>query len=434
MSQKPHIYHGEWWVPAVADYNTRMNFPEPEQLMGHEKKYTGTLTYYGNEDSVLELLHVPSTSHYSHYGQNNVMWGSDRNGNRFTLFNVAVREDPRVDMSSIHFVVGVILIGAHVMSIDDRQWKKCVVRFEFLNNWLFNETRKYLTPKLIDNTYHLDAAIGNKTLLEAAVEKELQWKLENNISVAEEVRGITIIKNPFLNIEASNPISLKAIFKMVNEFEQFLSIALYCEQSFNSIRVFNAERDHECVLLIKNGISIDPIFSALVKFDLFKDELPSMLIKWHENFDRIAPISSYLIDSLQKSRFDVPDFLIIAQALDGFHKRFVNKKDGRDVRKYEEQIQILLNKFKSVKAIKACKINPIVLKDSRHKYSHLYPDEEVSQAVEGDELYWLTEKCKILLTCCILNMIGLTNHEINLCCEGYSPIKQIVDSLPPEIE
>ena len=213
MNKNPQIFHGEWWVPAVADYNTRMNFPEPKQLMGHEKKYTGTLTYYGNEDSVLELLHVPSTSHYSHYGQNNVMWGSDRNGNRFTLFNVAVREDPRVDMSSIHFVVGVILIGAHVMSIDDRQWKKCVVRFEFLNNWLFNETRKYLTPKLIDNTYHLDAAIGNKTLLEAAVEKELQWKLENNISVAEDVRGITIIKNPFLNIEASNPISLKAIFK-----------------------------------------------------------------------------------------------------------------------------------------------------------------------------------------------------------------------------
>lgn len=434
MNKNPQIFHGEWWVPAVADYNTRMNFPEPEQLMGHEKKYTGTLTYYGNEDSVLELLHVPSTSHYSHYGQNNVMWGSDRNGNRFTLFNVAVREDPRVDMSSIHFVVGVILIGAHVMSIDDRQWKKCVVRFEFLNNWLFNETRKYLTPKLIDNTYHLDAAIGNKTLLEAAVEKELQWKLENNISVAEDVRGITIIKNPFLNIEASNPISLKAIFKMVNEFEQFLSIALYCEQSFNSIRVFNAERDHECVLLIKNVISIDPIFSALVKFDLFKDELPSMLIKWHDNFDKIAPISSYLIDSLQKSRFDVPDFLIIAQALDGFHKRFVNKKDGKDVRKYEEQIQILLNKFKSIKAIKACKIDPVVLKDSRHKYSHLYPDDEKSLAVEGNELYWLTEKCKILLTCCILNMLGLTNKEINLCCEERSPIKQIVDSFPFEID
>ena len=196
MSKKPQIYHGEWWVPAVADYNTRMNFPEPEQLMGHEKKYTGTLTYHGNEDSVLELLHVPSTSHYSHYGQNNVMWGSDRNGNRFTLFNVTVREDPRVDMSSIHFVVGVILIGEHVLSIDDKLWKKCVVRFPYLNNWLFYETKKFLTPTFIDNSYRLDAPIGRKALLEAVLEQGLKWKISNEIEVHEDVKGISIKKNP----------------------------------------------------------------------------------------------------------------------------------------------------------------------------------------------------------------------------------------------
>lgn len=80
-----------------------------------------------------------------------------------------------------------------------------------------------------------------------------------------------------------------------------------------------------------------------------------------------------------------------------------------------------------------CHIDPIVLKDSRDKYSHLYPDEEESKAVEGEDLYWLTEKCKILLTCCILNMLGLTNSEINLCIEG-SPIQNIIDSSPFEFE
>ena len=121
----------------------------------------------------------------------------------------------------------------------------------------------------------------------------------------------------------------------------------------------------------------------------------------------------------------MPDFLIIAQALDGYHKRFVNKKNGKDIKKYEEQIKVLLNQFKDVNVIKECNINPEVLKDTRHKYSHLYPDDEESWAVEGDELYWLTEKCKILLTCCILNMMGLTNEEINICCEN-SPISQFI--------
>ena len=302
-----------------------------------------------------------------------------------------------------------------------------------MNNWLFPETRKYITPQLIGNTYHLDTTIGNKAQLDAVIKDGLHWILVNNISVAEDVLGISISKNPFLDIEASKPVSLKSILKQIGEFEQFLSIALYCDQNFESIQLLSNEGEQNCDLLIKKDKSVDPSFFSLVKFDLFKDKLPSMLKIWHESFDRIAPISSYLIDSLQKkSRFDVPDFLIIAQALDGYHKRFVNKKDGRDIRQYEMQIEILLNQFKSVKAIKACKIDPKVLKDTRHKYSHLYPDDEKSQAAEGDDLYWHTEKCKILLTCCILNMLGLTNKDINLCCEN-SPISQIIDSLPLEI-
>lgn len=433
MNNSPQIYHGEWWVPAVADYNARMIYLEPEKMMGHEKKYMGTLTYYGDKNTTLELYHVPSDYHSSHYVNNNVIWGRDANGHVFTLFNVMMKAKIGLDIATVDFVVGAALIGKHVLSADDILWKRCIVHFDYLNNWLFNETRKYITPKLIGNTYHLDTTIGNKTQLDAVIEDGIQWKLENNISVAEDVLGISISKNPFLDLEASKPVSLKTMLKQVGEFEQFLSIALYCYQSFESIQLLSNEGEQNCELLIKKDKSIDPSFFSLVKFDLFKDKLPSMLKIWHENFDRIAPISSYLIDSLQKKgRFDVPDFLIIAQALDGYHKRFVNKKDGRDIQKYQEQIEVLLNKFKTVKAIKACKIDPIVLKDTRHKYSHLYPDDEKSQAVEGDDLYWLTEKCKILLTCCILNMLGLTNKDINLCCEN-SPISQIIDSLPLEI-
>jgi hypothetical protein len=220
----------------------------------------------------------------------------------------------------------------------------------------------------------------------------------------------------------------------IEEFAQFLSIALYCDQNPTEVKFVNKENKHESVFLFKKDASVDPEIFSLIKFGILKEKLPKMLNKWHESFDKMAPVSSYLIESLQKkNRFDVPDFLILAQALDGYHKRFVNKKDGKDIRKYEDQIKILLNQFKDVKAIEKCHIKPEVLTDSRNYYSHLFPNEESKSAVEGDDLYWLTEKCKILLTCCILNMLGLTNKEINLCCE-HSPISQIIDSLPLEIE
>ena len=31
------IYHGEWWVPAIYDYDTRMLALKPEKSIGHEK-------------------------------------------------------------------------------------------------------------------------------------------------------------------------------------------------------------------------------------------------------------------------------------------------------------------------------------------------------------------------------------------------------------
>ena len=246
---------------------------------------------------------------------------------------------------------------------------------------------------------------------------------------------MTIIQTTTLEIEAEKPLSIETYLKQIEEFAQFLSIALYGDQNPTEVKLTNKETERESVLLFKKDASVNPEIYSLIKFDLLKDKLPAMLNQWHNNFDKMAPISSYLIDSLQKkNRFDVPDFLIIAQALDGYHKRFVNKKNGKDHRKYEDGIKILLKQFEDVDCIQKCHIDPQVLTQSRDKYSHLLLDEDKPLAVEGGELYWLTEKCKILLTCCILNMLGLNNKEINICCDSCSPISQIMDSLPPEVD
>lgn len=433
MSTNPQIFHGEWWVPAVADYQTRMNYREPEQMMGHENKYTGTLTYYGDVNTTLELYHVPSLYRFSSFGQNNVMWGEDANGHVFTLFNAQIVHKQIGDFSSTKYVVGLVLMGEHVLSIEDTRFKRCEVHFPYLRNWAFHNN---ITPSNAGTSIYFKTSLRASNLLESINEDGACWRLWQGQSIERTIHDLTIKQITTLEIEAIKALSIRSYLKQIEEFSQFLSIALYGDQNPTEVKfILEKKSRRECVLLFKKDASVNPDIFTLIKFDLLKGKLPAMLNQWHDNFDKIAPISSYLISSLQKkSRFDVPDFLIIAQALDGYHKRFLNKKDGRDVRKYEEQIEILLNQFKDVKAIQKCRINSVVLKDTRHKYSHLYPDDEESLAVEVDDLYWLTEKCKILLTCCILNMLGLTNKEINICCESCSPIKQIVDSFPIEID
>ena len=430
------IYHGEWWVPAELDHDIRSIYLEPEKMMGHETKYTGTLTYFGDKDSTLELYHVPSKYHYSHYDYNKILWGKDSNGQIFTLFHVAMREKRGMDFSCVTYVVGMIIIGEHVLSISEGWTKKCIAYFPYLNNWIIYETQNFINANFSENSFLLQAAFNESKLFEVKIGNGTCLTLYNNHIIENSVEGYRIIRKPYFEIETTKLKSLEYYLKLISELEQFLSIALFSKQSHSEIEFLDRNGDirETCKLLVKRKTSDDPSFSSLIKFVELKEKMPSMLFLWHKNFNKIAPISGYLIDSLQrKNRFDAPDFLIIAQALDGYYKRFVNVKNLKGCRGYELGINKLLEQFEDVDCVQKCKINSKVLTQSRDKYSHLLLDKDKPQAVDGWDLYWLTEKCKILLTCCILNMLGLTNEEINLCCE-HSPISQMIDSFPIEID
>ena len=424
--KNPQPYHGEWWIPAEVHPDNYGIYPMAHK--GMEARYTGTLTYHDNEDTILELYHVPSHFHSTQFAHNPVIWGRDANGHTFTLFNVWMREQRLGDFSKTTFVVNTILVGEHVISMDDAHFSKCIVSFPYLKNWAF---RSKLRIQDESDNYHytLTDIYKEGFLIEQSVDKGIEWKLRDWYTLNVTRYELNITQDTKFMIDAPKGISVRECLGQIGEFSQFLSIALYCEQNPSEVVFYTKDTNNKLELLFKKGESVAPAAVSLIKFDQLQSKIPSMLRAWHNNFDKVSPISGYLIDSLGKnSSFDVPDFLIIAQALDGYHKRFMNKKDGRDVRQYKEQMNALLKAFEEVDVIRDCKIKSDVLTDSRNKYSHLYPDDVESKAVKGGSLYRLTEKCKILLTCCLLNMMGLTNEEINICC-NQSPIDALVNSL-----
>ena len=430
MSGEPKIFHGEWWIPAEADPENQGLFPIVQK--GMEAKHTGTLTYYEDNVSTLEFYHVPSNFHAKHYWNNNVIWGADANGFIYTLFNVTKRKGiNKAGFTATVFEVGLILLGEHVLSLKEALYDRCIVKYPYLRNWAF---RDHLISDMTDNRWVQTIIDASKytTILEAQVGNGFKWNLYDKFVLNRSKYDLNFIQLTEFKICTNEAVSIESLLKNANEFSRFLSVALYGEQNPIGIELYRTGQNRSTKLLFKVDKSIDPKEDKLIKFDELEEKVPAMLVTWHQNYDKIAPISSYLVDSLRKkNEFNVPDFLIVAQALDGYHKRFVNKKNGKDIKKYEEQIKVLLNQFKDVQVIQECNIDPEVLKDTRHKYSHLYPDDEKSKAVKGEELYWLTEKCKILLTCCILNMLGLSNDEINLCCKnnaiqrmlGYHPFE-----------
>ena len=433
MNKSPQIFHGEWWVPAVLDHDINSMCFQPDRMMGLESKYTGTLTYRDDKESTLELYHMPSNFRAKLYENNEVMWGMDANGAVFTLFNVVMKEKLTGDFTTTKFEVDFILVGEHVLSLDDARFNLCIVQFPYLKNWAF---RNNLTTQIEGNSccHTLTKPSMDDPFLKSQVEDGVNWILFDYFSQNKTVYDLSINQGTDFIIESTTSVPIRNYLNHIVQFSQFLSIALYCEQNPSEVSFINKDNRKRSELLFMREKSIEPRKTSLIKFDKLQTKIPLVFHTWHEYYDRVSPICKYLVDSLQKKKyFDVPDFLIIAQALDGYHKRFVNKKDGKNHKKYEDGIKILLEQFNDVDFVQKCHIDPIILRDSRNKYSHLYPDDEKSLAVEGDELYWLTEKCKILLTCCILNLMGFTNEEINLCCEE-SPIQEIVESNPFEFE
>ena len=411
MLVNPQIFHGEWWVPAKKVQKT--DGFTTYSMSG--KKFTGTLTYNGDSESILELYHIPSDFPSTICLENEVMWGKDANGTIYTLFCVSKKENNKWDFTNTQFFVEFILIGVHVSSRTEICFESCIVQYPYLRNWAFY----YNAPH-------------NHILVDVSMEDGVKWSLRNRVEKQESQYDLTISRKTELLIESLKGLSIDESLEYIREFSQFLSVALYCEQEPSAVYFVEKKTKRILTLLFEQDASVNPKETKLIGFNELYGGVSSMLQTWHKNFESLSPISGYLITSLKKNRyFGAPDFLIIAQALDGYFKRFVGKNINERIHRYEKQIEMLLDQFKDIDVIKKCHIDPVVLKDSRHKYSHLFPDDEPSQAVAGEDLYWLTEKSKILLTCCILDMLGFSTEEINFCCNN-SPISKIAEEFETE--
>lgn len=411
----PTTYHGTWQIPDARGFYTR--------------KFSGTLTYYGNKPSTLEVIHEPHSGSISTYYHYDVIWGEDAAGIKFTLFDASYTQEQ--SFSKTTFLIRYILLGKHVQSLEEPCFDCCWVKYTYLNRWALDNRFNISSPNNHTTVISLD--IGNRSdLLSVEFEDQLRLKLWGHITDRLNRYEITATQATNLSIDTPLNTGLVTYLKTISEFSQFLSIALFAEQHPSEVYFANKGVQFNYPLLFDCQTSTEPWVLSLIKYDELKKKIPFILKQWHSNYEQIAPICKYLIRSLKnESTFDAPEFLIVAQALDGYFKRFLYNKDGKEIKQYKRQIEILLDEFKDIDVIKACNIDAEVLTQSRHKYSHLIPDSDkkITKAVEGEDLYWLTQKCIVLLACCILDMLGLTKKEINLCC-NKSPIEQIAISIP----
>lgn len=414
-------YLGSWcFKPDV--------FEQPEE----REKYTfnGLLSCPDGESATLEIVHSSEEYHEILIDMMIIptIWGKDTDGNLYTLFNSAFIQDKNTTKTT--YRINFVLNGAFLKDLDTPFAKRAHIHYPHLKNWAFRRRFSFKPLKNGKDLIKVDMH-SKENLFSCKLEDGLSLELFPEVSTHFDRYNASVSCNSSLSIISEKKLKLRQILSLTTEFSQFLSVALFSRQRPESIVIKTGAKQPGMPLLFKVDVSQKPCIGTLIKFDKFPEKIPSIYSQWHANYKQLSPIVERLIRSMTPGIFDAPDFLIIAQALDGYFKRFVNKKDGKDHRQYGQGIKILLEHFKEVELLQKCDLDPKELTNARNKYSHLYSDDEYgfSNVPEGEDLLWLTKKSIVLLTCCILECIGLNNEEINLCFRG-SEIQAIVDTIP----
>lgn len=394
-------YLGKFWIPNENVW------------------YIGSLKIDSGGNSELEIHQTEENYSHQHFGGYHILWGIIADDIEVSLFNVMFKQSK--GSSFVLFSVRNVLANCHIQSMDDPLFIQCKVEFPFLKNWICQQRISISFSKEVvelavnsGNIKEPTSTIDLDDEVQLEIHEYLQTKVFNKSFKGE------INQCAYCIFRTTVPQSINYYKHLITEFNQFLSVALYCRQYPNRVE-FCDNTENLSTLFFPVSKSKEP-HKPLIQFAQLKEKVPMMLQNWHKQFEQIAPICRYLLQSLNADSFDFPDFLIIAQALDGYYKRFFNKKDGIDRRKYKDGIDALLAHFSNVNAIKDAQIDSDVLEQSRNKYSHLIPDDDckITKAVSGRELFDLTRKCKVLLTCCILDMLGLTVKEIDMCIKKSS--------------
>ena len=407
-------YKGYWWLPSSS-----------------EDQVSGTLTIHPDGSLVLELFggfslenedaifkrKLDKIIHGRCYAPNGHM-------KDITLFECS--SSIQLNFSSnfpiTRYTCRYALIGIHVKSLNDPSFFDAHINFDELTYWC---PPKNITTSFNDSsiTTILDTNKEKETIATLALKDGIILNLNQGGSYRTEYPKIFIEQSTYLEVKKEG-LSCQDILSTARKFGQFLSLAMLFPVEHGIITLHS----RDCSQTMNNGdIHYHPIEFVTFLYKGGENSLPGskrpdMLFEFKDISDRfevmynrfysdssIAQIWSNLIDSLEKKRvFTSNDFLVVAQALDGFGMRF------RKEQKILPELQALKDEFSSIQRLNLTDDDLIVAAGSRNYYSHILKLEkkEIKKALDGFKLLELTRKLRVLLLCCVMSFLGMETDRI----------------------
>jgi hypothetical protein len=434
-------FKGYWWLPSNPEIQVSGELVHDPET-GTSLKLMGCL---GNDD----LTKVGFRAE--------IILGFSVCGKKLTLLNTWQNQlnMGAPGMPTSEFVVNSLFIGEHYTRIEDILFNRIVVQLKNLPEWLnisgfkidnsSNSTSiSYTQPPAISFTIN-EFFKGEFTFAHSthyAKNPSIEETISLVISSTDEERVYTY----------SDFLEMMYAFQMLLTFSTFsasfpLKIEFYssavCDDFFgkkvlrpvkliNTIRVRRGERDVHSAFMLFNYIDI-------------KENFQNIINNWIVKLSYFRPAINLYLNPLYNDNLNLENsFINMAQAIEYYHRKVhtiaktemeTHKKKIRDIitsvdtghKKWlKEKLAFsheptLLERINDLLTENSnATINRIIpdhvsfakqVKDTRNYYTH-FSVHLKNKRVRGEELYYLTEKLKALLTCCILHIVGFNNEKI----------------------
>ncbi|HPE41390.1 MAG TPA: hypothetical protein PLI77_09930 [Bacteroidales bacterium] len=419
-------YKGYWYLPHQQD-----------------NAVAGILTYIPNEKLNLELignLGYTKDDIIEFFKQKrvNIIWGETSEAKKVTLLNcfssgVSYHND--CSFPIINYSIQYCLVGYHHLEkFEEKVFNWCHVEMPTLTTWCFPGSIKKQLYRSTDKKSidQLSVSFSSEEMKDPIVSVPINestiLNLMRDVKLHDEHYIFSFEQSTFLKIQKNQKTSTSEFLKDIYQFENFMSLATLSKLNASKIVLFDDTKldnnksyyPTELFYWLNNPES-EPKnrHSFLFDYTQIKDLFNDIIIKWYNDTDQIIPIRRHLVQSLERNRiFSSVDFLIIIQAIDGFYCRF-----REDVRSLEKIMRDILKEFEDIKKVKELNINIDEVIDSRHYYSHFMNKSKKPKTLEGEALYILTQKLRIILICCVLKHSGFCNKDIDhIFCNSFHNI------------
>ncbi len=449
---------GEWFMPT-----------------NKENRVYGILSFDPIEGTELELYgSLLGDKFQPEFTNQEIILGITSNGEQITLYSctmtkfegAAVFVKGESGKPSTTYSVDYLLKGLHVQDSTELVFNQISSDLFNLGEWIGISGFDQI------NNFFIDTSKKDITKIEYKLPENIEFQINNNtkgkfifrVKQSDHTRyqkAVTVSQSVEFQVISDNEKSMSELLKDLFTFQGFLSLALYKSTYPLSITLSGEKHKRDCgngefyrkaiklYLSFRNfkpnekpKIDKEMIFS----YWKIKSDFSSIIYNWYSKYELLEPAFDLVFEQFYNGNsFSVNTFLNLAQSAETFHARVHNhtriprdqyKKMKEDILKItpneyhtwlndqfafgnnlnlHSRLTELADKYSNIVLDKILgEKSQFVLdvKNSRNYYTH-YSKEGQKKALKDVELFYLSEKLKILLVCSFLIEVGFDRDKLS---------------------